>query len=541
MANPTVTIAGVDRTGRTKVDTVRIRKRLNDRSTMSCLLEETVGVYRPVRGNPIVVAHDGSSRFSGMIEEIVEIAHPGTEALQYALSCVDHCRICDRKLYAGSFENQSFYSIVLAIWSAKLSEEGVTLGTIENPGITITERMQDGLTPVTTWLNKLSTRTGYLWRIDENKALNFGPLTTSPAPFSITWTSGNWANLQIRRGMGDYRNRQYVRTEYRVTSLITENFVGDGATRDFFQLNYPFASTPTVTLNGAPQTVGRFGIDLTGFDFYYDVEGWGIHRYFSQSAPVVGAAIAVSFTALFSNTTMVHDLAEIAARAAVQGDSGAWEAIHEDRYIDTKEALDARAEGVLRQFGTLPTLIEFETDSENEPDSNDLAPGQRIDIDMTAGPHDVDDTYLIEGVESSLIAAQGDDIWKHRVECTSVEPFGRPTQVLERLVEATRIGPDPASIVGGASAVPASMTVQQETLTGDLTIDADNPPVADDGSALLLLIVTQDGTGGHLATLGSGFSSGASISVDPDAGQTTLAFFFGRSGVWSPAAPSVSH
>lgn len=402
---------------------------------------------------PIVVSQDGTKKFAGYIERISERVEPGTEILCYRLECTDYSRLLDWRMYAGSFEGASFYDIVYAIWSAKLSADGVTIGTVENPGITITEVFQDGLNTVEAWFRKLANRTGYLYRIDEDKVLHFSPFTSNPAPFSIVWGGDNWRNLEIDRPLGDYRNVQYVRTEYRVGSTFTAEFTGDGSTRDFF-VTQPMFNAPTVTADAVAQTVGRFGIDLTGFDVYYDVDGWGIHKYPAQTPYGVGVDIDVSFQALFSNQTVVEDAGEIAARASVQGDSGRIEAVHEDRYIRTLEAMEERGTGLLRQFGELATLLQFETDTVVEPLSASLVPAMRIDVDLTSGPSDVDETFLVESVESEWEKAAPTDVWRHRVSCTNIEPFGSPDGPIERLAEQSRIGPDAVAVVDDAPTPP---------------------------------------------------------------------------------------
>lgn len=461
MANPTVTIAGVDRTNKTAVNTVSIRRTMNDRSSMACELIETAGSYRPSVGNQIIVIQDGVRKFAGLIEDIDEQVIPlsGT-AITYRLQCTDFTRLLDWRLYSGSFENQSFYSIVSTIINAKFAAaDGVSLSGVDSPGPTIVERLQDGLRPITEWFRKIALATGFTFRIDENKVLRFGAFTTNPAPFSMTSLSANWRDLHIRRRIGDYRNRQYARTEYRVSSTGTVNFTGDGSTRDFFQTEGPFFGTPEVTLDGNPLTVGRFGFDVTGFDVYYDVEGWGIHWIVPDSPPAGGEAIVLMYDLQFSNLSVTEDAAEIAARAAVQGDSGLIEAVHEDRYIDTKEALDARAENVLEQYGQVPTVIEFETDTHIEPLSATLVPGMRLTINLTNGSSNVNGVFLVESMESRWNVAAPADMWFHRVKCIDQEPYGQKTAApIEKLAEAVRIGPDAVTIIEDAVDDPDSET-----------------------------------------------------------------------------------
>lgn len=522
MANPTVSIAGVDRTGQTRVNTVVRRRSMNDRGRLTCDLVETAGTYRPIVGNQIIVWQDGTKLFGGYIESLEEQAVPGTtQAISYSAEATDFTRLLDWRLYEGSFQNQSFYDIVKTIRDGKLTE--LTLTGVQNPGVTITERIQDGLRPVTEWFRKLSTTTGYFFRVDEDFDLIFAPLTTNPAPFSLTWSSGNWRNLHISRRIADYRNRQYVRTEFTLSGELTKNFTGDGSTREWFQFEGPFEGKPTVTLDtgGGPvaQTVGYFGWDLTGYDFYIDKEGWGLHRYPSQSAPPAGSTIAMTYRVRFDNKTVKQDAAEIAARAAIQGGTGVIEALHEDRYIDNKTALDNRATNLLRQHGEIPSDIAFETDSFIEAQSNSLKPGHRISINLTAGPSDVNGTFLVTEIESRWTVAKPSDLWVHSVRCTSLEPIGYDATPLERLQEAVRIGPD-QSTIATESPDPIGGIIAQ-TLTTNTTI---SDPALPDGAEVEYHL-TQDSTGGWVVSWNSNFKGVDTLTVPGDAGTTTVVRF----------------
>lgn len=547
MPNPTAEIAGIDRTGKTACDSVSIRRSISDRSTMNCGLVERSGVYRPVVGNVIIIEQEqvvgspGSAvrKFAGYIEDITEEHKPGKVGnIVYQLQCTDFTRMLDWKLYAGSFDaGVTFLSVITAIWLAKLSADGVTLAA-DIPSTPLPNRIQDGLRPLSEWFRKLATDTGYLYRIDEYKVLHFGPLATSPpnpAPFSLTFNSPNWRKLKIRKRLGDYRNVQYARTEYNISGVLTANFTGDGSTRDFSQIDGPFHGTPTVTLDGTPLVVGRFGFDSgnPAYDVFYDVEGWGIHWSVLDPAPGNGLAIVVQYRIRFNNTSVAYDSAEITARAAIQGDSGIIEAVNEDRYIDTKGALDARAANLLRQYGAVPTYIDFETDSRCEPNADDLDPGMQLAIDLTDGPSNVDDSFLVESIESEWKASAPSDVWIHHIQCTDQEPYGNRPQggggagavpiVLERLSEAVRIGPDISTVLTESPA-PGTGAIIQMDITSNTTISA--PTQIDDGGEVEYQL-TQGGSplGGWVVSWNAAFKGVNSSTVQQGDGLTTILRF----------------
>lgn len=488
MPNPVLYIASVNRSNKTATNSVSIRRSLNQRWSLTAELFERQGVYRPVPGNVIEIGEGSPEvlRFAGYIEDIEEQAVPGNlGAIAYRITAVDYTRLLDWRLYSGSFENVSFYSIVEAIYNAKLSGDGVSLAGVVNPGPTISTRIQDGLRPVTEWFRKLSTETGFQFYIDPYKVLHFGPLATSPpnpAPFGLTFGSLNWRKLKIRRRMGDLRNRQYVRTEYNVTGTLTKQFVGDGVTRDFPQYDGAFDGVPTATVDTGSGpvavTVKRLGFDpYTPGEWYYDFEGWGFHNLAPDAPLGVGDILEITYRVRFNSTAVLQDSAAIAARAAIQGDSGLIEALHEDRYIDRPASLIARATALLRQYGTIGIEIDTEFDSRIEPLSDELEPGMLMPINLTDGPSDVNDDFTVESIESNWIAGAPEDKWEHRVHLTNVEPWGatsssrEPTiAVMERIAEAIRIGPDIETV---ASESPSEAT--EHTDWSATIVDKRNP------------------------------------------------------------------
>lgn len=541
MPNPTVEIAGVDRTNKTKTDSVSIRRSLSDRSSMQISLIERSGVYRPSVFQEIIVEEltvagsPGSAvrRFAGYIEEIEERPIPGRVGnIAYSLQCTDYTRLLDWRVYAGSFDiGVAFRDVVTAIFDAKLSNDGLTLGDDIPNGPVLTVRIQDGLRPISEWFRKLATETGYLFRIDENKVLRFGPLATSPpnpAPFSVTFGSLNWRDMSIRRRVGDYRNRQYARTEYTVTGELTKTFTGDGTTADFFQDDGPFHGAPTATLDSVPLSLGRMGFDGDGFDAYYDVEGWGLHFLtlapFNNTPPPNGDILELTYRVRFQNTSVDEDAAEIAARAADMDNSGVIEAIHEDRYIDSKAGLDGRIAALLRQFGDVPTEVEFETDSSREPDSDDLEPGHSLSINLTDGPSNVNDSFLVESIESRWKASAREDVWIHRIRCTDLEPYGqRNVAPIEKLAEAVRIGPD-ISTLETESPEPATGAIVQLDITADTTIAAPTG-ISEGGEIEYQLTQTGSPLGGWVVSWNAVFKGVNSSTVQQGDGLTTIIRF----------------
>lgn len=432
-----VYINGVDRTNWLKVNSCSWSSRLNGKSSMSCQLEDLGRGFRPRAGQSIRIDENGTPRFGGVIQRPERHVHPGSSYVQYEIQASDYTAITDRRRVTGSIGADTLQVVVEWIVQNFLEDEGITTTNVAL-GPIIQENFDFNNESVTDAFNKIAAATGYLWYIDPSKNLYFSLFAATPAPFGIAASSDNWYDLSVAEDTKDYRNQQYARTEYNVQADFTITQPADGTRRDYFTDGPIMNAVPTVTVNGAAQTVGRFGADphlpTPAYDCYYDVNGVGVHWPAPLSPPANGAVLVFTVTMDFTNLTMAQNAAEIAARQAVEGGSGKYQAIREERNISTLLALQALAEGELAAKGTIPEIIEFST-----RDSG-LLPGQLININLPL--LEVNADYLIESVGYRWIAAavSANDFYEHRVSCTSAPVMGTSTNLFKELVRYSRIG-----------------------------------------------------------------------------------------------------
>lgn len=537
MADPVLKIGGVDKTTLVKVDTVSYERALNRRGDMQCLL--TVGnVFRPAVGDPITISQNSTDLWAGIVEDVEESAEPGSERLMFSLKCADWWRFLDKRLYAGDIGGESLYAAMTRLSGAILAEEGFSISGVPNPGPTISNVYSFNYSPASEVLAKLSQITGYLCHISPAKVITFSLYSSNPAPFSLTWGSENWRDIRIRRSLNDpgFRNRQIVRSQYAVTSNVTENFTGDGSTADFFVSQF-ITSVVSVTVGGVPQVVGRFGVDgpVGAFDVYYDVDGVGLHFYTTGTAtpnpPGFGVAIVVVYVGPYRNLIVAQNAASIAARAAIEGGSGKWDSISEERNVSDANMLNDLATGLLRANDDIFTRLDYRTDTSVEPDSATLAVGHRQTVDLTAGPHDVNGTFLIETIKSrwTRTADVIDDIWQYDITATDGEPFQRPEQILKRILEVGRIGPDSATAANESTIDGGSIRLvygpESQSVTGSTTLNA--PVAAPQQGALWLIEVTQGGGGS--VTWGTGVASSQPATIPDTTGSKTWFIFCAKS------------
>lgn len=456
-------IAGVDRTEWLKANTGKFRRQFNQRSTFSCVLEDLGRGYRPVVGSSVFVLYGSTRLFGGFIVSVKEVRYPTSgpnpDNVHFTIEAVDHNLIGDKRLVyydtlLGVVEYGPGYAgdIMKLIAANALDGESVDVSLVET-GPLIETPITFFFETVTAAFNKISQLSGYRWRIDEYKRLIFSEFTIVNAPFSITTTAGGWRNLSVERDTRNYRNRQFVRTETNIAGTKTETFTGDGTTRDFFigfvdpvsaNPTRFFSSLPAITLDGVAIDVGELGPDdPANFDVMYDAPvspgsmgGVGVHFVTPQAAPGVGVIISVTYEYVLGNVVSDEDAAEILSRAAVEGGSGIWENMDEQRNVSNLLTLEQIAAGNLSFYGFIPHRVAYETDAQGL----DVGQVQTITLPF----HDVSANLLIESIDTDWVAGS-DFQFRHNVSCSNLGPMIGSGRVLEKLAEVARIGVPRAS------------------------------------------------------------------------------------------------
>jgi len=420
----TLSIAGVDRTSLLQVNTLSISDELNSRNTCDFVLADETGSYRPAVGEEVIITENGTRRFAGTIDDKQEYVLPSTNTLKIRVTCVDYNQICDRHLVARVYENQALGDIVHDIVAQDLAGEGITTNNVQD-GPVITKAVFNYMT-VAEAFNELAELTGYAWYIDYNKDLHFFSRETNTAPFSLSDTSNNFRYMTVRQTRGQYRNKQYIRAGQDITDLRTEQFVGDGANKTFV-LAFPVAKQPTITVNGVSKTVGIRGVHTNGYDFYWSKGEKEITQDDAASALTSSDTLEVTYQGFFPIILVAQADQEIDDRKATEGGTGIYEAIEDDPNIDSQNLAQQRADGLLRKFGRIPRIVEFETDE------GGLAAGQLISIDVT--DYNLSGQFLIDSVQANDVKGQ---FLRYRVRALDGETLGGWPEFFKKLAQAGR-------------------------------------------------------------------------------------------------------
>jgi hypothetical protein len=424
-----ITIGVDDKTSLVQQKQLSITDELNSRNTYGFDLVSTDGSYRPAVGQDAAVVKDTVTIFAGTIDNVFE-ASPNngiTPALAFKLQCVDYNQLCDRFLVAEAYEAHLAGDIVKHIINdfinVTLPGEGVTYTNVQD-GPTISKAVFNYIS-ATQALDELAEISGFSWWIDYDKDMHFCSRLTNAAPFSLTDTSGNFRNLAIRRTRQDYRNKQYFRGGQDISSALTETFLGDGETVTF-SLTLPCAKVPTnINIDGgAPKSIGIRQVE-SGKDWYWS-EGEREITQDSGGVKLTSAnVLSVTYQGYFPVIVESFNESAIAERKAVEGGTGIYEHAVTDTSINTSDAVQERAEALVRKYGEIPETVEFETDNDG------LKAGQLINITNTI--HNLNAAYLIQRVTINDITA---NILRYQITTLSGEYLGGWVDFFKGLAKA---------------------------------------------------------------------------------------------------------
>lgn len=380
-------IDGEDKTALLQANSLKIEDELNSRDTMDFTLLDPAGEYWPEIGDPVAL-YDGTTLvFGGLVSDTDEEKGSGNESLKTIVNCVDYNQLADRGLVAEVYEGMTAGAIVRAIVTKYLAADGVTADGVQD-GPTIS-RILFNYVYASDAFNELCERTGFSWNVGYDRDLKFFGRETFAAPLAFTDTSENFRKMRVRRSLGNYRNRQYLRGGKALTAARIETWQGDGTNRTFTTA-FPIGKQPIlITVGAVSQTIGIRGID-TERQWYWSKGTDTITQDTTETVVPAGTVIEITYQGLYPIVVKASDDNEIAERAAIEGTSGIYEAITTDSDIDDYELAMDKVFNLLRQKGLIQDVVPFETDVPG------LLAGQLIPIQVSK--YGLDGEYLIDKI-----------------------------------------------------------------------------------------------------------------------------------------------
>lgn len=418
-----VYINGIDRTSNVLAGSVKIDDAINERSVASISIIDTEGEYRPIVGEIVEIYNNDNLVFAGSIDELPEEIIDGTSAIKFqGIPLVDFHQSADRRIVAEAYDNQTAGDIVKDILVKYLDDEGITEGTIQD-GATITRAVFNYLN-ASQCFDELSELTGYQWRINADKTLDFfdrasftGTAVTESSPID---------NVRVKKSRDMYRNRQYLRAGQDVSSTQTRSFKGDGETQ-VFTVDLPIAEEPTITVNGTTKTVGIRGLE-TGFDWYWQKEDKSISQDTSGTKLTTSDTLQIQFKGFYPIIVVAENPSEVATRQTIEGGTGLYESIEEKLSIDTKNSALEYVGGLLRRFASIQMTVTFDTFTQYRA-------GELVSVNLPS--HSINEQMLVSSVTVSDIGA-ADGRLKYKVAMVSGESFGGWVNFFKKLAEQNK-------------------------------------------------------------------------------------------------------
>jgi hypothetical protein len=379
--------------------------------------------WRPEDGAEIFVLEDGVRRFGGNLIEPEEEASPGSDLLFMNCTGIEYSAICDRRLVARAYTNQTLGDIVRDIVAQDMSDEGIDVSAVET-GDTIKKAVFNWES-VTQAFNELAELTGMSWWIDENKLLHFRTRTSIIGP-PLNNRAIRGGSLRVKKDRQNYRNHQVLRAGAGLTDVRTETFVGDG-TRRTFNTSFKMATQPIVTVNGVVQTIGVRQLQ-TEKTWYWNKGATELSQDSTATILSTADVLTVTYQGLFPIIISTQRGPEVAARRAIEGGSGRYSRVEERSNIETIDAAIAAAQACLDRYGSITSSVTCYTDTPG------FAPGQLSSVDFPQ--HGLAADYLIESISAEW--APGTDSIHYTVHAISGDTFGGWQEYFRRLMKIGR-------------------------------------------------------------------------------------------------------
>ena len=415
----TLFIDGVDRTELVLDNSLQITNQISQASTASFAMWDPTGlVPAPAVGQAVEVYHKSTRIFGGGVTQPVQTAWQANKGALYSgsgasgsssagttgvsaatgsgatggggIQCSDWSFLLSRRYVGQYYASPAYLTVVVSdIVETYLTADGFTVEyPYPDPDIDIGPLLLNWVT-IQDAFNTISSATGWEFTVDYFKVIRFYPpgSGTGAAPFNIADNDGNSLaeSIAIEYFQAMYRNRQGVMSPTQSTALWSDIFSvaqpgpiqsspqpPDGIRRAFFTL-YALQTTPTVRVNGVPQSV----IPITdvasnppGWQWYWinpqsgGLGGPGVFQNPTNAALTALDVLEVDYASNISPIYWVQDDAQIAERAAIEDNTGVYEDVQQAPSTMTDpNAIAQYAAGLLQRYGSngIPFQVNYST------------------------------------------------------------------------------------------------------------------------------------------------------------------------------------
>ncbi len=394
-----------------------INDRLNERT--NCSFTVINPYFEITKGMVVTIQEDDEVIFSG---KVFKPKSSGDTVKYVSVSCTDYSQQIDKRIIAEAYDNTCAGDIVRDFIYKYFSDEGITEGNITD-GPTISRAVFNYVNGNIA-MNYLHEVTGYYWEIDKDKKLNFFDRTTYTAPFELSDNSFNYHLIQAEEDASQYRNRQYTRGGYAVSTVQVRTFKGDGETQSF-TVDLPVAKVPVIKVNGVEKTVGIRSLEQ-GKDWYWSKSDKTISQETMATKLNDSDVLTVEYQGFYPIIIVTENSGEINNRQATEGGSGIYENVVNEQNLDSQESAMEYTNGLLEKYGFIPKVVTFNTNDHG------LKAGQLITIKNTK--HNLNGTFLIE----SVTTRDDNSLTLYSIRCLDGSVIGGWEQFFKSLVKESK-------------------------------------------------------------------------------------------------------
>lgn len=390
--------------------------RLNERTVASFVVLEPD--FEITKGMEVVVSEGATAIFKGMVQKP---RAQGAITKSVTVSCVDFSALVDKRVVAEAYDDTAAGDIVKDLILKYFSEEGIVEGLIQD-GPTIT-RAVFNYDNGNVAMNYICDVSGFYWNVDKDKNLNFFDKSTYTASISLTDTSQNFRDLKAEENADNYRNRQYTRGGYAVSSTQTRTFKGDGETQ-VFTVDLPIVAEPEILVDDVPKTVGIRGLEI-GFDYYWQKDNPTISQDAGGTKLTSSNKLTAHFKGSYPIIVVAESTSEVESRKLIEGGSGLYENVVEETTLESKDAALEYTNGLLEKYGFIPRVVTFNTHDE-------VKAGQIIPIQNTF--HGLLGRFLIENVS----VRDDNGMLQYSVKCLDGQNIGGWDRFFKALAQSQK-------------------------------------------------------------------------------------------------------
>ena len=404
MTTLTLTIGGSNFLPQYKTGSAQITEQLQNRgNTMKLQLTKLPAQSAPNEGEEIIFKDGSRFLFAGFISRVQPREIGEGSLFVYDVEATDYTYIAINKSAQATYENKTLQYIVQDLVSQYVDAGygftttnvavGPTINTIAFNHISLRKAFE-----------KLASVTGYEWWIDYEKDIHFLPTDTTPAPESITDSTGNFSEINIDVDVSQLRNSIVVKGGREETAAFFQQvIVADGQAREWLLREKP-KTLEYIKLATVTQTVGVDPIeDDTGNDFMFNYQEKFIRCTATTTTPAAGVEIEVSYKYEVPVIVKVRNAGSVAAMAAIEGGDGLHEYVITDSSIASKAEARDRALKEIEQYGNPLLNGTFKTRTGLLSAGSYFKPGQLLTVNLPTWGISTDTQYLIQQVVTTLV------------------------------------------------------------------------------------------------------------------------------------------